>query len=601
MTCPTRIGPYEIIRPLGKSMTDVYLARDTVAQRHAALKLIKSSQDVPTRLILEAERRGALIQMQLRELDPRVVEVYDYGDLEGYFFVAMQYLEGSSLAEVLERDERLEPRRAARIAGEICALLEKFHSFQAERDGPRRAVVHGDIKPSNIHVGRNDTVRLLDFGIAKTLAPNRDYTVHEFGSPSYCSPERLECCSVDVPADLWAVGVTLYEMVAGRPPYQAENTQKLERLIRSGLPPRALPENCPPGLRSIIAKALAPRPEHRYLSAAAFRADLQAYLEGAATAAEQESHDFWSVHPTVESAQPPPSDPRRRSLLWKRLLEAAAMAGCFLLGMAVLIGTVTFSHYWKVSGEIRSRPDYAHLNLSLVNADWNAWQGLEAQLHFLGVLSPAGRLRSPLAAAYQAGAEAVIRGYRDSTDPQIRNFDWRRAQLFLERASELGASGPEIAGELALCRGYDSLLRAGDWKGTDRRELFAMRQTAWTRFSESAHSLNRSPDPHLALARIYVYALPSLERAMSEFRAAERLGYLLKPREIEQEADAYRIRAQQRWREGDRQSAVWNAVVARRLYERIAGFGKADLHAAQMRNYQAAVRKGPVRRARQWR
>src|SRR5579883_3447312 len=91
--------------------------------------------------------------------------------------------------------------------------------------------------PSNIQVGADGRIRILDFGIAKTVTVARSLTVHEFGSPNYCSPERLNRSEVDTDADLWALGVTLYEMVAGSPPYQAEDTQRLEHLIQSKRPP----------------------------------------------------------------------------------------------------------------------------------------------------------------------------------------------------------------------------------------------------------------------------------------------------------------------------------------------------------------------------
>src|SRR5438874_10278843 len=155
MIAPTQIGRYEIVRRLGKSMTEVFLAMDTVENRKVALKLVAHSDDPTTLLILEAERRGAAIQQELRHLDPRVVEIYEYGDIDGYFFVAMQFVEGRNLAEVLSSDQVIDPYRAAVISLEICEQLAKFHSWQS-------AVVHGDIKPSNIHLGHHDTVRLLD-------------------------------------------------------------------------------------------------------------------------------------------------------------------------------------------------------------------------------------------------------------------------------------------------------------------------------------------------------------------------------------------------------------------------------------------------------
>jgi serine/threonine-protein kinase len=202
MTTPARIGRYELISRIGHSMTDVYLAMDTVANRKAAVKLVPSDGGAATRLVLEAERRGAAIQKRLHDVDPRMVEVYEYGDLDGYFFVAMQFVEGRNLAEVLASDRAIEPLRAAVIALELCEQLTKFHSSEA-------SVVHGDVKPSNIHLGLDDTVRLLDFGIAKTLRAGCNATVHNFGSPGYCSPERLTHCEVDQQSDLWALGATL--------------------------------------------------------------------------------------------------------------------------------------------------------------------------------------------------------------------------------------------------------------------------------------------------------------------------------------------------------------------------------------------------------
>ena len=221
-----QFGAYEVIRKLARGMTDVYLAFDTSANRHAVLKIVEESPDPLTQLVIEAERRGADLQKQLHDADARVIEVYEYGHLDGFFFVSMQYIEGRTVAEILKQEGRIEPARAARFTVEILSQLDKLHSFQATIDGQRRSVVHGDIKPSNIQIGANDEVRLLDFGIAKALTFTHSRTHLGLGSPSYCSPERLSRGQVDRHADLWAVGVTLYEMVSGVPPYQAQDTQE---------------------------------------------------------------------------------------------------------------------------------------------------------------------------------------------------------------------------------------------------------------------------------------------------------------------------------------------------------------------------------------
>ncbi len=504
----TRFGPYEIIRRLGKSMNEVYLARDTRENRQAALKLIKLGPDAASQLLLEAERRGAAIQQGLRTLDPRVIEVYDYGDLDGYFYIAMQYVEGRSLAEVLKHDGRMGAYRAARVALEICGQLEKFHAFRPG-DGAASSVVHGDIKPSNIHLGPNETVRLLDFGIAKALRPDRDFTFHNFGSPSYCSPERLGRSQVDQQADLWAVGVTLYEMVAGSPPYQAENTRKLEWLIQSGRPPRALPASCPAPLKAVIGKALAPDAARRYQSAAAFGDDLKSFLEGGETAAGNEKRSGWKPHPTVESGKASKPRPSRRRIAQKRALRTAGRIagalGCVLAGMLLFIGTSYCSRYWRASRKAD------------LESEWSVYADMQAQFGFLGKYSPGELLRTPLRTAYtDAGGKA------------LEHADWGKAELCLTRAMDLGASGGETAGWLALARGH-AALESGQ------------RDNARARFEEAARDMPRLPDPHLALARIHLMdAQPG--DALAELTAAERLGYRLSPREMQQRIEAYRLR-----------------------------------------------------------
>ena len=178
MNAPTVVGRYEIVRRLGRSMTEVYLAIDTETGRKVALKLVPTEGGLVDKLVLEAERRGAAIQQELHRGDPRVLEVYEFGDLDGLFFIAMEFLEGRNLAEVLACEQVLPAERAAVIALEAAEQLAALHS------GPT-PVVHGDIKPSNIHLGTNDMVRLLDFGIAKTLRAGCDATAHQFGSPGY--------------------------------------------------------------------------------------------------------------------------------------------------------------------------------------------------------------------------------------------------------------------------------------------------------------------------------------------------------------------------------------------------------------------------------
>ncbi|MEO8372659.1 MAG: serine/threonine-protein kinase [Candidatus Solibacter sp.] len=348
MNTPDRIGRYEIVRRLGKSMTEVHLALDTVENRHVALKLIRHRDEPVTKLIIEAERRGAAIQQQLHTVDPRMVEIYEFGDLDGYFLVAMQYVEGRTVADMLSSERVVNPFRAAIIALELCEQLAKFHSSES-------AVVHGDIKPSNIHLGPNDTVRLLDFGIAKMLRVDCNATGHHFGSPSYCSPERLSRAEVEPQSDLWALGATLYEMLAGVPPYQAEDTRKLERLIQSKRPPRALRESCPPGLRAIVSKSLAPDVRCRYASASDFQADLQLFLEGKPTQAVTEQRSKWNPNATMEAGRKALQRITRTARRHREGLRIVGAAAYFTTGMLLWIGGSLSWDVWQSHASAAAR------------------------------------------------------------------------------------------------------------------------------------------------------------------------------------------------------------------------------------------------------
>ena len=117
------LAAYQMIRKLARGMTDVYLVFDTGASRYAVLKIVEESPRRLTQLILEAERRGAELQKQLHEADSRVIEIYEYGEKDGYFFIAMQYIEGRTVAEILKEEKRIEPARAAKFAVEILSQL----------------------------------------------------------------------------------------------------------------------------------------------------------------------------------------------------------------------------------------------------------------------------------------------------------------------------------------------------------------------------------------------------------------------------------------------------------------------------------------------
>jgi serine/threonine protein kinase len=547
-----RFDRYEILRKLGRSMTDVYLAFDPATNRRVVLKLVEQSRDEFTRVVIEAERRGAQIQKQLHELDPRILEIYDVGESNGCFFVVMEHFEGRSLAQILEAERRLNPERAARYAIEVLNQLSVLHSFVSDLDGHSRAVVHGDIKPSNIQIGAGDRVRLLDFGIAKVITSTRSLTRHNLGSPTYCSPERLANAQVDAHSDLWALGVSLYEMVAGSLPYQAQSTRRLENLIRSRKPPRALPSDCPPRLRAIVAKALAADIDRRYASAAMFETDLRTFVENRATAAEKEAQPSWESNETVEK-----SPPAKRTALKRRAaktlrdhitatrlaipaLRRGIASGAWSIAAGLLIGLflvapITYWYNLRRASRVILDADFTRISTAEINADWNLYRKLEHDNSFLGQFSPVASLARTLRSKLMAAADDVIESYRNSSSAALSDFDWPRARLCLAYARQLDSIDRDAHGKLALCDGYINLTQNPDlpkaqWSETD--------------FQLAAGDLPHSPDPHLGLARVYTYAYHNAGKAKSEFTEAERRGFRAGPRELKQQADAYVFRAE---------------------------------------------------------
>jgi serine/threonine protein kinase len=592
-------GKYEIIRKLSRSMTDVYLADDPEVNRRVVLKLIEHSRDDFTQLVIEAERRGAQLQKQLHAIDKRILEVYECGEQNGCFFVAMEYFEGRTLAEILRTERRLEARRAARYTAEICSQLKTLHAFISDVDGRKTAVVHADIKPSNVQIGPKDELRLLDFGIAKVITFTHNLTHHNLGSPSYCSPERISKAQVDQHADLWAVGVSLYEMISGSPPYQAQNTRKLENLIQSRRPPRALPESCPAALKAIISKTLASDIQRRYASAEALESDLRAFEEGRRTAAEQESIKSWDANATIDkhakrgeatraasvgrlAGEKASQRTRRKSFT----SVAIALLTGVLVGLLIFIPISYYRRFRAASASLIGRRDYAHASRQSVASDWKVYEALQHEYGFLGEYTPVTELQAAMHANLVAGADNIIDSFRHSSDARLSDFDWGKARLCLLYALQIDPSDTRAKGELALSNGYLGL--------GDRPDARSATQAAAS-FREAESYLPRSPDPHLALARVAVYASHNIGEALAEFHQAEQLGYHLGPREAVEQADAYFYRAVAELAHAKEKSAMatqerarWLKAAradierARALYEPISGFSNVDSDLAQV-------------------
>jgi serine/threonine protein kinase len=540
-----KVGQFEILRKLGRGgFADVYLAHDAKRNEVVALKLIEHSNDADTQESIVAEERGARLQQALADRDRHVVQIFEWGNLDNYFFVSMEYIAGEDLAELVHRAP-ISATEAARIASEICLTLDSAHTLQVTIDGRQfQGVVHGDIKPRNIRIDPEHRVRVIDFGIAKALSLSRRLTRNEFGSAAYASPERLESYDVNVQSDLWSVGVLLYEMVSGRQPYSADSAEKLEHLIRSRVPPPPLPESCPEPMRRIIAKALHPDPARRYNSAHDLRIDLLSFQSGGLVQAMTETDNDATrrsaprtsggdeTRRTVRPAPPrPPS--AASSGRPKRRRRAPFVLGFFFIATAFFVYLfaswyLTWTHGRDLERQINVE------NLADPDQVWASWQKVAgSNPGSILLYSPRHAVRREL----QQTAERVIETYRNNDAQPVYEKEWDRARRSLAHALELDPGNDKIRGELRLCEGHIARIN-----GTSHHNVNLFND-AIAKFHEAAQLLRNSPDPYLGLSRVYIYGLKDVQKADDAMHDAEKRGYKLGNREKTQLADGYTDRA----------------------------------------------------------
>ena len=267
----THLGRYRITATLGRgAMGIVYQAHDPLIERTVAIKTIsfagltpEESGEFELRFFREAKSAGRLNH-------PNIVTIHDIGRSDDLAFIAMEFLSGRSLREMLDSGVVLAPERIAEIAAEIADGLAFAHAND---------VVHRDIKPANIMVLDNAAVKIADFGVA--LLPSASQTVAgtAFGSPKYMSPEQIAGQKADGRSDIFSLGALLYEMLTGHPPFSGDNLNAVLYQVLNSVPP--LPSSCNPRLPAsfdrIVARALAKDPDKRYQTAAEMAADLRNY------------------------------------------------------------------------------------------------------------------------------------------------------------------------------------------------------------------------------------------------------------------------------------------------------------------------------------
>src|SRR4051812_34484999 len=266
---PENFGRYEIVREIGHgAMGVVYEALDPTIGREIALKAIRfdgtgtTADEAARRFKNEARAAGGLNH-------PNIVTVYDAGEDSGILYLAMEFIEGSTLEALLRTQRTIATAQTIDIVGQICGGLDFAHA---------KDIVHRDIKPGNIMLAAHGLVKITDFGIARA-GEAMTITGQVVGTPNYMSPEQVLGKTLDGRSDLFSVGVMLYEMITGERPFEGQSiTTIMYKIVHeTPIPPRKLDSTIHPGLSAVIEKSLAKAAEDRFPNGAELARALQNY------------------------------------------------------------------------------------------------------------------------------------------------------------------------------------------------------------------------------------------------------------------------------------------------------------------------------------
>ena len=263
---PESIGPYKILQIIGMGgMGVIYKALQEPLDRVVALKVLPpqfcSNEEVSRRFDIEA-KAISLLQHQ------NIVNIYENGCADGFRYFAMQFVDGDNLSAVIQHKKMMPIRDVIDYSKQICRGLRYAHA---------QNVIHRDIKPHNILIDKENVVRLTDFGIAKIFTlDNITMTGITVGTPEYMSPEQAEGNQVDAQADIYSLGVVMYEMLTKKPPFTANNQIAIayKHVHEMPVPPSVKRRDTPKRLELIVLKALKKKKSDRYASAAEMLEDL---------------------------------------------------------------------------------------------------------------------------------------------------------------------------------------------------------------------------------------------------------------------------------------------------------------------------------------
>src|SRR6266545_295559 len=296
-------GRYRVVRKLGSGgMADVYLAEDEELGRRVAIKIL-NERHANDEQFVERFRREAKNAAGLSH--PNIVSIYDRGEAEGTYYIAMEYLDGRSLKELVVARGPLPIGDAIAFTREVLSALRFAH---------RKGVVHRDIKPHNVMADADGRLKVTDFGIARAGASQMTEAGSIIGTAQYLSPEQARGAAVDQRSDLYSVGIVLYELLTGTVPFNGETPVEIamRHLSDTPQPPSIKRPEIPPDLDMIVLRALAKNPDDRFQTAAEMDAELERVAQGAGVTTETADAATAVLSGTAFSTAPTAITPPRR-------------------------------------------------------------------------------------------------------------------------------------------------------------------------------------------------------------------------------------------------------------------------------------------------
>ncbi|MDZ4655109.1 MAG: Stk1 family PASTA domain-containing Ser/Thr kinase [Coriobacteriia bacterium] len=289
---------YRVTERIGSGgMAEVYKAQDEVLGRTVAVKVLHERYAAEPNFVARF-RQEAQAAANLQH--PNIVNIYDWGREDETYYIVMEYVKGTDLKTIVQQQGPLDPIRAAEYAVQACSALAEAHGYD---------VIHRDIKPHNIVITPDGAVKVMDFGIARAGNTSMTQTGSVLGTAQYISPEQAQGRPLGPSSDLYSLGITLYELVTGYPPFDADTpvAVALKQVNELAVPVRQVRPEVPSSLEAVIMRALRKDPSERYVSAKEMRTDLKRVVSGeplgaSAPFAPQRIVDETTVMPAVERA-----------------------------------------------------------------------------------------------------------------------------------------------------------------------------------------------------------------------------------------------------------------------------------------------------------